>query len=1115
MNIRIADEKERSAALNPTQSFIVQAPAGSGKTEILTQRFLVLLAIVTEPEEILAITFTKKSAAEMRARIINALHKAESNLEPTGEHEKKTWGFAKAVLKRNKQLQWNLLENPNRLQIQTIDSFNAQLTRHLPLLSNMGAAIDIVDNPRFLYREAVTELLAHLEDHVEWSIHIETLLLHLDNDLTKLETLLINMLAKRDQWLPYLFCSDQDTLRVHLEKQLSNIISDTLLSLRNCFPKEYERELIILARFAAQNVNQTHPQSLISYCLNLNSLPGVQPGDKIQWLGLAELLLTKSFEWRKRITEAEGFPSGSKLKNSEEKNILMTLKQRMLNLLEKLSGYSELQYGLRELSSLPDHRYNEDQWKTLDALQWILKIAVAQLRCVFQREAKVDYAENAQAALLALGTDESPTDLALALDYKIQHILVDEFQDTSNTQYRLLEKLTLGWESEDGRTLFVVGDPMQSIYRFREAEVGLFIRARTHGIGHLKLIPLTLSVNFRSEPGIINWVNNHFDSIFPKFDDIASGAVSYSKSTTAKHTISSDLVHLHAFFETESYADELVECIKQLKQEKSYRVAILVRSRSHLNSLIPALKKAKLNFRAIDIDPLITRPVIQDLLSLTRALLHPADRVSWLSILRAPWCALTLNDLLIISGDKSKNILWEQIQSTQLIGQLSPEGQRQLIRLRDILQPKLIDRERSSLSHLIETTWFQLGGPACLIQESDLKDADAFFKLLQRMDSKNSLLNIDELNEEVEKLFSAPDNQADSSLQIMTIHSAKGLEFDAVILPQLERHPPANKNELMLWMQRPLQEDKTALLLAPIHAVGCDKDPIYSYIKNQHTLKNDYETIRLLYVAATRAKKELHLFFNCDVRENQPKSPSQCLLHKLWPTIKNHVLEQFTHSNKPLQSMTQSEKPARKIKRLSLDWASPLHQKNHETISFHYKNSGFKIPCLTHQITGTLIHHILQQLSLNGITWWNQNNSDEYIKNHLQQLGLVSEFLDDTMMIIKRAIQNTLLDPRGQWILYPHHDSQCEFPLTLKLQDSVKQLVIDRTFIDDQGIRWIIDYKSTDFKGDNLSNFLNFEQKQHEKQLYEYYLAFQKLEKRPIKLGLYFPLIPAWQEWSI
>src|SRR5690348_8455610 len=133
MNKPIFDEKERARALDPKKSFIVQAPAGSGKTELLTQRFLMLLTKVKQPEEILAITFTKKSAAEMRARIINALNHALLEPEPTAPHAKKTWDIAKQVLQRSQLLQWNLLDNPNRLRTQTIDSFNAYLTKQLPI----------------------------------------------------------------------------------------------------------------------------------------------------------------------------------------------------------------------------------------------------------------------------------------------------------------------------------------------------------------------------------------------------------------------------------------------------------------------------------------------------------------------------------------------------------------------------------------------------------------------------------------------------------------------------------------------------------------------------------------------------------------------------------------------------------------------------------------------------------------------------------------------------------------------------------------------------------------------------------------------------------------------
>ena len=124
---------------------------------------------------------------------------------------------------------------------------------------------------------------------------------------------------------------------------------------------------------------------------------------------------------------------------------------------------------------------------------------VAQLQVVFKERGSVDFSAISLAALTALGTDDAPTDLALYFDVKLRHILVDEFQDTSITQHNLLRKLTAGWETNDGRSLFVVGDPMQSIYRFRQAEVGLFLQSQLQGIGNIQLKPLQLTVNFRSE----------------------------------------------------------------------------------------------------------------------------------------------------------------------------------------------------------------------------------------------------------------------------------------------------------------------------------------------------------------------------------------------------------------------------------------------------------------------------------------------------------------------------------------------------------------------------------------------------------------------------------------
>ena len=117
-------------------------------------------------------------------------------------------------------------------------------------------------------------------------------------------------------------------------------------------------------------------------------------------------------------------------------------------------------------------------------LSRLLPTLAALLLLVFQKRGVVDHSQVAQSALFALGDDDAPTDLALRLDYQIDHILVDEFQDTAITQYELLQKLTRGWGEYNEqnpltpRTLMIVGDAMQSIYGFRGANVGLFLQAR-------------------------------------------------------------------------------------------------------------------------------------------------------------------------------------------------------------------------------------------------------------------------------------------------------------------------------------------------------------------------------------------------------------------------------------------------------------------------------------------------------------------------------------------------------------------------------------------------------------------------------------------------------------
>ncbi len=154
------DSAARREALDPTRSFIVQAPAGSGKTELLIQRLLALLATVEEPEQVVAITFTRKAAAEMRARVRRALDKAAAGEAGATAHERTTLELARAVVARDVERGWELLAQPQRLRVDTLDAFNAWLAQQLPVLADGVAAARIVDDARDDYRLAARRTVA-------------------------------------------------------------------------------------------------------------------------------------------------------------------------------------------------------------------------------------------------------------------------------------------------------------------------------------------------------------------------------------------------------------------------------------------------------------------------------------------------------------------------------------------------------------------------------------------------------------------------------------------------------------------------------------------------------------------------------------------------------------------------------------------------------------------------------------------------------------------------------------------------------------------------------------------------------------------------------------------
>ena len=1205
MTDRIADATARKQALDPHTSFIVQAPAGSGKTELLTQRYLVLLAQAAHPEEVVAITFTRKAANEMRERVLGALDDARSKLRPEKGHKAASWDLARTVIERDITLAWQLIANPSRLRIHTIDSFCASLTRQMPYLSRFGAPPSATEEAERLLRDTARNTLAHLDEKGPWSAAVERLLRHLDNNHPKAVDLIAQMLARRDQWLRHLADgSDHAGRRARLEAALAAINHAALVRLVKLAPAEHSKEIATLARYASSQL-AAQPEHALHACATLATWPGAAQEQRGHWQGLVSLLLTKDGEWRKAVNVKIGFPAkdknGNKAENAQRddsreaslhKNSHM--KQRMTALLDKLRGHETFEAALAELLVLPPPTYDEASWEVVESLNEVLMLAVAELKLEFTRRGEADFTEIAQGASRALGTAESPTDLALHLDYRIRHLLVDEFQDTSVSQHELLAKLTNGWQAGDGRTLFVVGDPMQSIYRFRQAEVGLYLRARHEGIGSVRLTPLALTVNFRSQQGIVDWVNTTFAQVLPAEENITVGAVPYA-AAVAHHPLEPGLaVYTHAFIDTDPDAQghasvaggttpgmgevgqrreqlprmpgatdaeaqrvaELVTAARAHNPEG--KIAILVRSRAPLARIAQRLKQAGHAFRAVEIEPLAERPVVQDLLALTRALTHLADRAAWLALLRAPWCGLTLADLVAFAGDEhakdspnksplpsagegegegennsprthSFPSIWTLLNDEASLSRLSNTARQRLENVRTVFAKSLAMRGRSRLRQIVEGAWLALGGPACVDAPTDLEDARIYLDLLDELDEGGDITDSARLAEKVSKLYALPDVTASDALQLMTIHKAKGLEFDTVILPGLGSPPRHDDSPLLRWMETPHSGGAgypADLLLAPIRETGGEHDLLYKYLGHLEADKSRFEAGRLLYVATTRAKRALHLLGTVK-RDNDGEMkapPATSLLALLWPVIEEEFAAALDHSEVSVSAAAPVAIPGN-LRRLVTGWqAPPLPQavvwqagaalpvpEGSPEVEFDWASE-------TIRHVGSVVHRTLQLIGREGVARWPLHRIEALAPGFrlaLARQGVPEAKLDQAVQRVHEALRRTLSDAKGAWLFDPQHsEAKSEYALTLIEHGKPVTSIMDRSFVDVSGIRWIIDYKTSTHEGGGLDGFLDREQERYRGQLERYAEVLRKLDSRQIRLGLYFPLLGGWREWN-
>ena len=1209
------DRAERERALDTKRCVLVRAPAGSGKTDLLTRRFLRLLSEADEPGEIVAITFTKAAAAEMRHRILKELEKAAAHKEL---EENKADGIsmealARRALERSREMGWNLIDLPAQLRISTIDAFGRELALQRPLLSGLGGGLEISEQPRELYRRAARRTLEALDSSdAKVREAIEALLVWRDNNWQELEEQLVEMLAQRDRWMrEFVLGQDADwmAVRERLERPFRTCARAALHELSRLLDQVpgAREEVLDLARFACeQSGGELHRD--LAECAEFPVAPHTHREEiesaRQVCACLAAFVLTGT-EFRKQVNRLNGFP----LDRPQEK-------ARMRALIANLRNVEGIQAALAAVRLLPSARYTEEEWRIVQACFVLLKHAAGQLHVVFAEASEVDYVEVAQIAESVLrGESEIPGEAALAVANGIRHLLVDEFQDTSRKQHQLLARLIAAWETREARTCFVVGDPMQSIYFFRDADAELFPRVEQAGLEIPGDLPLAfdlvgLRTNFRTKRSLIERLNEIFEKVFEVND---GSDVTFSRAEPGPaepgllaleiardHTPRMQL-HLEFMPETprtvsngpdtmrerdriaqereaarERQTQEIVDVIHkrmaQIEHARSsgqkYRIAVLGRTKAVLVGVAKGLREAGIPFRAVELEELKGQPEVMDALALARALMNSEDRLSWLGVLRAPWCGLSLEDLHTLVSEDDEQLKRRPVpellkERAELLSKQGRMAVGRVVHATEYASQLRLRLPAMSLGTCLEQAWLRLGGAQC-VDATGRANVELLWRTLDSLPEREQDLLGSALDVALEKLTAQPDAKTDSDfgVQLMTIHKSKGLEFEVVIVPDMQAGAARSRSRLLSWMERGLAEpdesgDVTEFLVAPLQTKGSDRGKAKEWVDRVYRDREVQEMRRIVYVAATRARDELHLFARPAYKTAADGTlhlakPRESLLLTAWPAFETEIEERFNAWCAPEEAevesiaaagenllqmastTTESSRRVARLRRLPANFSDARNEDAGLTSDVEIRGTGSLYGRheggLISRVLGIGVHALLQQSAkLRRSEEWEAVrtmllNSLPRVTAQIRSAGVERA---QAARIAQQALEIALKatsDPVGEWILSPHAQAENEVQWAGVESGSVRTVQVDRVFRggleplgDGDDAWWIIDYKTAHQEGDDPDEALPQMREIFAPQIEAYARVLRNLRGAgaTVRAGLYYPRISRFDWWEV
>lgn len=1077
------DADVRALSIDPARSVALMAPAGSGKTTQLLYRYLACLTVVAFPEQIRAITFTNKAAGEIRERVLGALTLAASGVEPTEAHEKPLFMLGLLVLERDALLGWNLLLNPSRLNIQTFDSYCAQIAAKMPIMSGLGGG-RTADDASLIYRKAILDTLASVNDESipqELRAALEAVLGFARNQFEVLVPMFASLLMKRDQWVG----------------EIMNLnAADLSSSLTSIVEAETHEALAVLEKhdfavcweiFAdASGVHDHHAWAAYG------KADSSDEGRDFARRAAKELLKTDNMI-RSKVTSANGFPAKE------------ALTSRMNGFLASLDGEPEVDAALIKLRDMPDTEYPAESAQMVDHLTIILRYLMANLMLAFDSSAAVDFPEVANRAIQSLGAGLEVGEALLEED-RVCHLLVDENQDTSPAQYQLLNCLVQNWEQDDGRSVFLCGDPYQSVYLFRGATVGLFKgTVEDAQFGPKTLDVYHLTVNFRSSPDIVEWNNEVYSKVFggPKSTFVRSVPFRTNPGAITVEALSSSAAE----------AVRVVQLVQEaFKAAPDKSVAILVRGRSHLKYILPALKQAGISASGTDIDPISDSAPVAEVVSTIRALWHSADRTSWLALLRAAFVGLSWEDCHIIGMGHA--VIPVALRMEDVQAKLTTEGLVRVKRLVDALDRVEKAARSDELVWKVRALWVALGGMAT-VDQTELGDIKTVFKLLGTHTATGDLDNPQAFFNALSNLYASPKAGV---VQIMTCHKSKGLEFGSVIIPALQKSGRPDDTPLFYW-----RIINGRFFMAPNMGSQDDLSPesrLFKYLGK--LVKDDHldEIARLAYVGTTRAITNLHLLACKDASDEQSGSRNSLL-----GSLKSVLGDKFDECDAraeefdaiggvPAKARLDASHtvtlPSDSFIPASTNEAMPTESELHDELR---EGEGDDHRA---KVEGIVYHRFVEIIAKDGLEAWSLerlSGKGQAVSALMRREGYPIRDIPAGRDRIMRLLATTLASDKGRWILSKHEQGGQEVQISGYRNGRWVHRYLDRPFVD-QGIYWITDWKTPECPvGMDVESFLSMIAARYRQKMEEYKaVVIEAGIELQVKLGLYLPAVDRFVE---